>query len=233
MVLLLLACAEPRSGDTALDTGGGAARTAAERVLAIGTDNGADGRIDRTLERTFDAAGDPILEREDRDGDGVFEREAVFATFRESGRIVRIEADEDGDGQADSVETRAYDARGRQVRATHRADGRPERVEETRWSGATQTVRRFAGGRLLGETSYTEVDGGVEVDLDGDGRADNRMARWWQHGLLAEIRTDAGADGDIDGVTSYAYDADNQLIRITIDADGDGAPDTLVHRSWR
>lgn len=242
-LVLLAACADPASLDTALDTGLASARVqfGEPAVLTIETDAGADGSIDRITESTFDARGDRVMEREDRDGDGRFERLTTFVHHREGNRVVRIDADDQGDGHIDGIESRAFDAAGRISRMEHDADadGRAERWEEMRWDGPRHTVRRFAPGSPAVETVYTDVFGpdgramAVEVDKDADGRSDNRMERRWKDGLLAEIRTDAAIDGDVDGITRYRYDAQGRLVGIAIDAGGDGKADTLITRHYR
>jgi hypothetical protein len=171
----------------------------------------------------------PEVVTQDLDGDAEIE---TVVLFRDSeGRLVRAEADANGDGIADMWATYSVDDEGRatvELAVDVSSDGRPE---EWRWSVAgimTQVGRDTRGDGSPDVWSVLDSHGAVvEVrgDTDGDGLPDT-----WSTislgGRTDRTAYDTSGDGQPDRWISYAEDG--SITRIETDTDGDGEPDQVV-----
>jgi hypothetical protein len=209
-------------------------------VLTVLTDRGDDGTIDSTQETTFDENHQRVLLREDRDGDGVFERVTAYAHVWDQGRIIRIETDEGADGTLDGVETREYTLSGQLWRTVRDddADGTPERIDESTWDANGRRIRSAmdmpAGGVV--ETLHDYMYGNDNV-LDGrllrrfndsgmvqSTRYENE---YLPNGRLGRLGIDLQDDGAIDNRVERIYDNEGRMIGSLTDTGADGTIDTL------
>lgn len=201
-----------------------------------------DGNLTRVLldtdgDKRFDAeetyAGRRVSRREDRDGDGVWERRF---TWQKDGSVQLVE-----DRGKGSVQTTWFDARGTilKVEKDKDRDGSPE----TTWHydhGVLQKVVKPRGVWLYREGQMVQA----EFDSDRDGRIDRREYYSRGHMQRAEELTPSGkvrclwaydkegkpskaeedADGDGRKEVTRIYGADGS-ITLSVDADGNGKPE--------
>jgi hypothetical protein len=122
-------------------------------------------------------------------------------------RVVRVEVDEDGDGNVDRWEYHQSNSSIDQVPTG--PDRSIERVERaTRFDGIVSRREYFKDG----------VIARVEEDTDGDGRVD----KWetYKQGVLSTIELDSTGRGTPDRRLVYA--ADGSFDHIEADANGSG-----------
>ena len=168
-----------------------------------------DGVYEGRQERTFDELNRQLTNRLDANGDGVPEDERSWVygpnglesyeqttasssrrqlyTRDSAGRLLRSEADNDGDGVVDSVQTFDYDAAGNTVQREfdNDGDGTLDRVWFYTYDG---------DGRQL---TFSQ-------DTDGNGQVDSLEQRSYDsEGRLIEIQTDSNADGVVDSRRTY------------------------------
>lgn len=72
----------------------------------------------------------------------------------------------------------------------------------------------------------------AENELDGADGPDGRRVAEYDGELLVRDEFDSDLDGDVDVVTTYEYDADDQLETLTIDEFADGEPDEIRRFEW-
>ena len=187
------------------------------RLVRIEVDEGADGTIDSIEERVLDGRGRPLQILRDKDADGQVDQ-ADQSEWDADGRRVAMWIGPTGANPAESNQTWTYDEFGRNI------ERRLSRIDPAGNTHLTLYRNHYnSDGQLLD----------VEVDLHGDGRANNRISRIYESGgRLIETQTDAGADGSIDNATLHIWDAEGRLAGMAIDIGADGVADTLITREY-
>jgi hypothetical protein len=188
-------------------------------------DRNHDGRTDRWVERDPDT-GQLVKVSEDRNGDGHIDRIEVWAV----GRIQRVDTDTDGDGRLDSTDQ--LGARG-QVLFT---------LTDRDWNSIPERwIQRNARGELAGEwidpnqdtapDRFRAFDGagriteeGIDADADGLFELNRVFNTRWPEGSHP-LRIER--DEDRDGVYERreSYDRQGHLLAVNEDTDGDGVRD--------
>lgn len=189
---------------------------------------------------THDDDGHAIGKEYDAGRDGEVDRVWDFETDAE-GRITTSSQDQDLDGETDSVNTFEYDASGNVVREAwdYDADGSEDYIR----------VYTYApDGWLLTEETDSDADGAVDelvtwardasgnplervADDGADGSADLTTTWTWESCKVREIQ-----ERDVDGnrvKRTYSYDAAHRRTLESVDADGDGAPDSTSAWEYR
>lgn len=209
---------EDNGGDGVFDvvTAFSYAYDARDRLVEIGTDEGADGTIESVEVRTLDDRGRALkILHTDANGEPT---KVEVNTWDAKGRRQSWTIDSPVGGPIETTQTWRFDDQGR-------PDGRTTTQVMPDGKPRTSIFRDIvdADGRLVGH----------ENDLDGDGDADNTNRRLYDgSGRLAEIRIDTDLDGNDDSTTIYSYDGQGRLVQLSIDTGLDGTSDTVIYRDY-
>jgi hypothetical protein len=223
---------------------------AAARVVRELTTDG-DGPVARDVRYTYDGAGRLLTRTRDDGGDGVIDLGVAFA-YLPSGLLEREELDFDGDGAPDGVRRYGYNGLGKLRFVEFDADNSGafnQRVEYT-YDELDRLVREetFNFGAVAPEAivSFTyDPSGRLTVKDEKLGQALSRRdgpSLWTlfrtgfsydDAGRLLEEAIDFGADGSVDQLRTYAYDASGRLLEVaSLDKGADGQPDEVVRHRY-
>jgi len=178
-------------------------------------DMGIDGEADAIQIVTLD--GDGVTPRqidEDTDADGTVDSSTTYS-YTDSGQVLEIAIDSDGDRVSDVIVLNQYDEDDRLLRSHQVGD-------EGAAPSFTEAYEYDADGRLVLVTADVGQDGVIDrmtrLDYDSEGRR------------VREERTTFEAGDTITSVVEYEYDTGTGARRIRTDDDDDGNWDSLQTR---
>ena len=167
-------------------------------------DSDLDGQADKSIRRTFDAEGRPL----------VFTR------------------DDDGDGAVDYRETRQYDANGFAASFTKYLNGNTS-IENYSWDADGNQISRdldsngdgVPDGRFISHYNEFGVLTQIDVDNQANGSTEGYIYYLYNaQGQTIEESIDQDGDGQKDIISKYYY-TNGLLSETAYDADGDGIAD--------
>lgn len=190
---------------------------------------------------TMDSDGNRPFATIDNDGDGAPENNVTLRYDEPNSLWTYREDDTTGDGVAEVITTRQYDATGNltQLQRDNDANGTFDHVQENVYN---------AGNRLVRQTVDTNNDGNLETlkEWQRNARGNVLSSRQLTDGVTtySDVSTydsagnrltysvDRDGDGAFDDAFSSTFDADNNLLETTTDLGADGSIDRTETRSY-
>ena len=203
----------------------------------------ADGTVDFTDDRTYDAYGRLLTLEQDYDGDGNIDYSQVY-TYDAYGNILTYAADDDFNGDIETI-TLTYNAYNQIV--TYSLDNESDGVPDT-----VLTYFYDVANLLISIEEDSDADGTVDIwysfSYDAEGRNTEVAGDTGNDGSIEYLETitytdptlEVGAsgidfenDGIVDYVREFAYDADGYILYEAVDTTpGDGDFDQEITYVW-
>jgi len=179
---------------------------------ALMHDGNADGIFELSARYYHDAGGKPLWT--EISSFGVLQS-VLRWQYDDQGQLVRHVRDEDADGLLDFIREYGYNSRG--LVALIETD-----------DDADSTIDSI--GRYFYDDNDNLIRHEIE-ELDGS-LLDSTRLYDWQDNLLVRYRWDLGADGVIDSITQYNYDAEGREVLVEVDRQADGEFDDWTQTQY-
>ncbi|MDP8179982.1 hypothetical protein, partial [Phocoenobacter skyensis] len=204
-------------------------------------DKNNNGTTDAINTNTYDDKGNQIKTEYDKNADGTVDS-STTREFDDKGNATKESFDKNNDGIVDAINTNTYDDKEQKVKTEYdkTADGSPDKIETYEYNDMGRIVKviedRNADGVLeegvdqyktwqLNDKGYNEKT--VVYEPSGEAKVS------WTYTLddfnsPLRVDTDNGNDGTIDGIKTFEYNDQHELIKLYVDNDNDGIMDKVL-----